>query len=125
VLLGLVPLIIPGLILSCALAVSLEACVAEGLDPVDSLKRSAELTKGNRMQIFGFSLALIFISGFLSAAAELIAGLFTDNQILTIILGYILSMPVHAYATIAYIVLYRFLVNSGAAGGERLSRIFN
>jgi hypothetical protein len=37
-------------------SLTLPACVVEGLGPVDSLRRSAELTKGHRWKVFGIIL---------------------------------------------------------------------
>ncbi|MDR3077831.1 MAG: hypothetical protein LBV15_03600, partial [Planctomycetota bacterium] len=48
VVLGLVLLVIPGLIMLCMFAVSIPACVVEKLGAIDSMKRSAKLTRGRR-----------------------------------------------------------------------------
>jgi hypothetical protein len=53
VILGFVACVIPGIILTCALYVAVPICVVEKPGVVDSLKRSFELTKNNRWQIFG------------------------------------------------------------------------
>lgn len=51
--LGFMVLIIPGIILMCILAVTAQACVVEQLGAIESMNRSAELTKGYRWHIFG------------------------------------------------------------------------
>lgn len=49
---GYIMLIVPGIIFSLMFAVCVPAAIVEGLGPVDSLKRSHELTKGNKGLIF-------------------------------------------------------------------------
>ena len=53
ILLGLILLVIPGVILACVLAVTAQACVVEQLGAIESMNRSAALTKGYRWHIFG------------------------------------------------------------------------
>ncbi len=81
---GLVLLIIPGLIVMCILAVTIQACVVEQLGPVESMQRSAELTKGYRWTIFGLVLivglvivAIVFLVAFIATLVfgETLAGL--------------------------------------------------
>jgi hypothetical protein len=81
-LLGLILLIIPGLILYTMWIVGLPACVIERLGPWTSLRRSQELTKGDRWKLFGLTLLLIIpsfgglgIESGLSAVAGPIVGL--------------------------------------------------
>jgi hypothetical protein len=54
--------LVPGLIVACMLYVAIPACVIEKLSAMDSLHRSATLTKGYRWQVFGL-LALVAIAG--------------------------------------------------------------
>ncbi len=56
-------LIIPGFIVFVMWAVSVPACVVDGLGPIASLSRSAELTKGYRWKVFGLILVLSVING--------------------------------------------------------------
>jgi len=56
-------LIIPGFIVFVMWAVSVPACVVDGLGPIASLSRSAELTKGYRWKVFGLILVLSLING--------------------------------------------------------------
>ena len=57
--LALIPLI--ALVYACcAICVTIPACVVEGLGPVDSVHRSAALTKGCRLAVFGL-FAVFFI----------------------------------------------------------------
>src|SRR5690348_13132389 len=52
-------LIVPGLIAMSMLYVALPVCVVERLGPVDSLSRSADLTKGHRWKVFGLAILLL------------------------------------------------------------------
>ena len=58
---GLALLVVPGLIVISMFAVAGPACVVEGLGPIKSLSRSAELTKGARWQVFGFLLVFYLV----------------------------------------------------------------
>lgn len=53
---GMVFFIVPGLILLCLWSVTIPACVVEHLGPIESMKRSADLTRGYRMTIFALFL---------------------------------------------------------------------
>jgi hypothetical protein len=54
---GMVLLIVPGFMAIMMLFVVIPACVVEGLGPGASIKRSRELTKGQRWRILGIYLA--------------------------------------------------------------------
>ena len=56
-------LVIPGIIVFVMWSVSVPACVVDGLGPIASLSRSAELTKGYRWKVFGLILVLSLING--------------------------------------------------------------
>jgi hypothetical protein len=55
-------LVIPGFMFLSAMFVVVPACVVDRLGPIDSMGRSAGLTKGHRWRIFGLIL-LIFVPG--------------------------------------------------------------
>jgi len=59
---GLFLLVIPGIIFLCMLWVAVPVAVVERPGVLASLKRSAELTSGYKIQIFGISLVLWLIS---------------------------------------------------------------
>jgi hypothetical protein len=71
IMVGFVLLVVPGLILLVMWAVVVPACLVEGLGPIQSMSRSAELTKGHRWQIFG----IMFLVGILNWIGSLILGL--------------------------------------------------
>jgi hypothetical protein len=62
IMLGVVVFVIPGIIAAIVLIVTVPACVIEGLGPVASLRRSAELTAGFRWQIFGAAFAASLVA---------------------------------------------------------------
>ncbi|MEO6536442.1 MAG: DUF975 family protein [Candidatus Paceibacterota bacterium] len=91
VVVGLI-LIIPGIIAGVIFGFSLYIIIEENLNPIDAMRKSAQLTKGNRMQLFVLGLALIGIN---------ILG------ILALLVGLLVSLPVsslaivHAYRTLS------------------------
>lgn len=72
---GMLLFIIPGLILLCMWAVAVPACVVEELGPVESLKRSAQLTRGYRFSIFALALVAMLAIQIAMRLAILIAAL--------------------------------------------------
>ncbi|HVL49424.1 MAG TPA: hypothetical protein VM889_12760 [Candidatus Thermoplasmatota archaeon] len=56
--LGLVLLVVPGIILAVAFSVVFPVLALEGLGAVESIRRSLDLTRGNRMKLFLVFLAL-------------------------------------------------------------------
>ncbi|MGH8572696.1 MAG: DUF975 family protein, partial [Gammaproteobacteria bacterium] len=65
---GLLLLVVPGLIASVALAVAVPVLVEEKLGIVESMERSAALTKGSRWRIFLMLLILAFFYIIISSA---------------------------------------------------------
>ena len=61
--LGLVLLIVPGLLLLVRWYVFAPVCVVEGKGPLESFKRSAELTEGNRWKLFAFRFVTLILAG--------------------------------------------------------------
>lgn len=60
--LGLALFVVPGLMLIARFFVCLPCCVIEGLGPIQSLRRSAELTKGHRWRLFGIFILMVMLS---------------------------------------------------------------
>jgi hypothetical protein len=61
VLLGAVFFVVPGVILSVVLWLSNPACVVEGIDTPSALRRSVELTRGQRWRLLAVALVMIAI----------------------------------------------------------------
>ena len=59
--LGMSFLIVPGVFLAVMLMVSTIACILEDRSPVEALKRSRELTRGNRWRLLGLVLILFIL----------------------------------------------------------------
>jgi hypothetical protein len=68
---GMMLLIVPGFILLVMWAVVVPACIVEGLGPIESMSRSAGLTKGHRWQIFG----IIILIGIVNLVGSKVLGL--------------------------------------------------
>lgn len=71
---GTLLLVIPGIIVWCMLYVAMPASVLERPGLLGALRRSRELTRGHKMEIFG----LAFLLGLITFFAGLIVGLATD-----------------------------------------------
>ena len=69
---GVMLLVVPGLILLVMWSVVVPACVVEGLGPIESMSRSAALTKGYRWHIFGIMLLVGFVNLIASALLGLV-----------------------------------------------------
>ncbi|MES2225515.1 MAG: DUF975 family protein [Patescibacteria group bacterium] len=92
-LIGFILLIVPGIILGIMFGFALYGVIEDGLGPVDALKRSRAITKGNRWRMFLLGLALVGINivGFIA-----------------LIVGLLVTLPVSALAVVhAYRVLSR------------------
>ena len=92
--LGLILLIIPGIILGIIFGFALYLVVEEHLSPVEALKESARLTKGNRWKMFLLGVAIVGIN---------ILGL------LALVVGLLVTLPV---STLAVVHAYRTLKNA-------------
>ncbi len=76
--LGLILLVVPGVIAAVILSVAVPACVVERLGPIESLRRSDDLTGGFRWRIFAalvaFSVATWAVNGVVGAVDPLLPG---------------------------------------------------
>lgn len=68
-------------IAACAWAVTIPGCVVEQLGPIDSINRSAELTKGYRWRLFGlFVLVFIGAMALVFMVSTIAALVFSNNM---------------------------------------------
>lgn len=80
---GYVLLIVPGVIVQVMLLLFAFAIVDKGMGPIDALKESRRLTKGNRWQVFWFLLLMVLAN----AVGAMLAGV-----------GLLVSLPVSLLA---------------------------
>lgn len=133
--LGRVLLIIPGLLLSLAWAVVTPVAALEGLGPIESLRRSADLTRDRRGAIFLLALVYGLAAGAISYAALVLARALVaeggpipysmrSNSLLAITTA--IDMPVSLIWSVGIVVLYYELL--GARRGrvsQELATIFD
>ena len=81
---GFILFVIPGVMLMLAFYVAIPVCVVEGCGPVDSLKRSAALTKGHRGKLLGILLLVGIIGAICSAVISAILGVVGGTLVLGI-----------------------------------------
>ncbi|MFZ9668538.1 MAG: hypothetical protein ACO3CR_01615 [Solirubrobacterales bacterium] len=105
--LGLILLIIPGIILTLMWIVSTPAMMVEDKGVFDSMSRSSELTKGNRMRVLGVGLLLIVAYIVIFLVISLLAAI---SPILGIIAGIALVIAAYPYLAMIASVLYFNLV---------------
>jgi hypothetical protein len=110
---GLILLIIPGIILALMWIVSTPSMMVEGKGVFDSMSRSSELTRENRMRILGVALLLIVAYIVIAAIVALLAAI---TPILGIIGGIAIVVAAYPYLAIIVSVLYFNLVE--VKGGQ-------
>src|SRR5262245_10906458 len=79
-LLGTIACVIPGVILTCALYVAVPACVVEKPGITESLKRSFDLTRNSRWQIFGAFFVQGLFTNLLGLLTAFVLGAFDIEQ---------------------------------------------
>ncbi len=83
---GLILLIVPGIIVGLMLAFVGYIVIEEKLGPIDAIKRSMALTKGNRWKLFQLSLSLVVLN--ILGLLALLVGLFVTIPISFIAMVY-------------------------------------
>jgi uncharacterized membrane protein len=122
---GFMLLLIPGLILMTMWFVGVPACMVDRLGPWDSLKRSAQLTKGYRWKLFGIMLLLYVGAGIVSqvitvtmvAIGGLVVGLIT-TLIWNMIWGAF-------FATFVVVTYYELRSAKEGIGIEQIASVFD
>jgi hypothetical protein len=108
-------LIVPGVILMLMWYLTLPACVVEQLGVGESLNRSAELTKGHRLKIFGLILLVgiggLIVGGVIGAVVGgvLVAVGTPVGHIALGLVQYLVQALIAVFGAILVIVLYRDL----------------
>lgn len=123
--LGMVLLIVPGLMLLASFYVSLPACVVEGLGPLQSLSRSAALTKGHRWKVFGIYLLVAAVSLIVGSLIRIIFARVT-GPVGGILAGLVWNVLFAAYNSIVITVMYHDLrVLKEGVGIDRIAAVFD
>lgn len=115
---GFILIIVPGVIAACVLAVSIPACALEGLGPIESLRRSAFLTKGQRWRILLAYVVLflpMFLIGLLNGFLLVKNGTATFGTLLNALIGLFWTAIAAIFSTLMYIELRRLKELAGVA----------
>ena len=100
---GLVFLIVPGVILALMWIVSVPSMVVEGKGVFESMSRSSELTRGNRMRILAVGIAVVLIYVAVMVVAALFAAI---APIIGVIAMIVVAVLLYPYVSIITSVLY-------------------
>jgi len=130
---GLILFIIPGIILALRWSVALPACVVENLGPIAAMRRSADLTKGHRWQIFGLFVLIIVVAiiafaviGALVGMGLLAAPETLGRLVLLGIVTVIITAIVTAYFNVVAAMIYHDLrVAKEGVGTEEIAAVFD
>jgi membrane-anchored glycerophosphoryl diester phosphodiesterase (GDPDase) len=114
VMIGFLLLIVPGAILTSALAVAPSALVVEGLSASEAMNRSWNLTKGHRWKVFWTMVVAVVLIYAVTLSAGVIAGVISNllgaapliAVVLATALGALLSLFVYPFMYAAVTVLY-------------------
>jgi hypothetical protein len=122
---GMVLLLVPGFMMLAAFYVALPACVMEGLGPLQSLSRSAALTKGHRWKVFGIYFLIAFANGIFAALVGFVFRLLigpTGGAIASLVWNLLAT----AFNSIAIAVMYHDLrVLKDGIDIDRIAAVFD
>jgi len=123
-LVGFLLLLVPGFILLAVWYVATPACVVERRGPIESMSRSADLTRGFRWKVFGLivvlALAQSIAGGSLTAVVAKLS--LTVNAVVLLVWGALFG----AYSAIAVAVTYHDLrVAKEGIDIERITAVFD
>ena len=130
---GFMLLIVPGIILALRWAVAVPACVVENKGPLESMRRSAELTKGHRWKIFGIwvliaivAVVVLIIAGTLAGLGVVAAPQGLGRVVIAAVISLILTAIVTAYSYVLNTMIYHDLrtVKEGV-GTEEIAAVFD
>src|SRR5271170_2942022 len=103
--------IVPGVIVGCAYAVVLQACLVENLGPIESMERSYRLTKGYRWQIFVLTSAsaaiLVAMICATAATGSFLEGVAGGPALLTIVNCLADSFSTSFFIITGYVLYFR------------------
>ncbi|MHC4224040.1 MAG: hypothetical protein ACYSUN_08625, partial [Planctomycetota bacterium] len=121
ILAGFMMLVIPGIIFTCMLYVAIPVAVVEKPGVFASLKRSAELTNGNKGSIFGIALVL----GFLQQIGQTIVDKATPEETWAIWVVLAVSFAFGALQSVAMgVSYYRLRESKEGVSIDELVKVF-
>lgn len=103
---GMVLLLVPGLILSCMWSVIVPVCVVERLGPIETLSRSAELTKGYRWPILGLTVIVAVLGLALASSIEALFGALGGDTATSSIVGILVSILPATFQNVMLAIAY-------------------
>ncbi|MDL2210413.1 hypothetical protein LJC26_06380 [Desulfovibrio sp. OttesenSCG-928-O18] len=124
---GMMLLIVPGVMLMCIWAVTIPVCAVEKKGAIDSMKRSAELTKGYRWTIFGLFLITGIITGVLSTLLSVLLLPILSGSLLvfTIIQSIIVAIPQTFQYVMTATIYYDLRAEKEGVSIDSLANVFD
>lgn len=122
---GFVLFVIPGMILWTMWVVGLPVCVAEGLGPIASLKRSSYLTKGNRWRVFAVFLVFFLVNAIIQAILQVLLAV-VGGPTGVMVGTYLWTVLIQAlYAILVAVVYHDLRVAREGVDIERIAAVFD
>jgi hypothetical protein len=132
---GLLLFVVPGVMLFVRWSAALPACVVEGLGPLASMKRSAQLTKGHRWKIFGIfvliSIGAAIVLGIIAGIVYGLVGTFSLAGVsrglgLGALLWLVVTAIYSAYNNVVSVMIYHDLrVAKEGVDTEQIASVFD
>ena len=125
VMLGLLLLVVPGAMLAIRYYTFAAVCLIEQRGPIDSLKRSAELTQGDRWPIFGLALLVAVATGVITLPVTLMLPTLL-GQVTAGIVAIPVTAATGAVNTTIFVAVYHALrLAKEGPDGDPLARVFD
>jgi hypothetical protein len=127
VVLGTILLVVPGVILACALAVAIPAGVVERPGVFGAIKRSFALTKGKRLAVFAIFLVLVVIVVAVNVFSSFVLPALTAavSPMIGTVLGFVLNAVFGSFFWVAPAVVYHDLrVTKEGVDTAQLAAVF-
>jgi hypothetical protein len=125
---GTLLLVIPGIIFAFAVSVAIPAVVAERIGPVEAIRRSFALTKGNRLLIFAATLVVGLANGVAGGIFDALTAFVGERGVvfaIVAVMSAIVKLVFAALPTVLPAVVYHDLrvANEGADTAD-LAKVF-
>lgn len=125
ILVGSLLLIVPGLILMCVWSVIIPVCVVERLGVMDSMRRSAVLTRGYRWPIFALLLISIVFSVLVVWLVTFCAALFGNLLVLGIVMAVATAIPGAFQSVLTALIYYELRGVKEGVSLDNLANVFD